>query len=47
MKTVYEMRGFNVNIIYVDRGFESCRAELAELGLFILQREAFVLSRKE
>ena len=26
------MRCFNVNKIYADRGFESCRAELAELG---------------
>ena len=32
MKTVYELRGFNVNRIYSDRGFEPCRAELAELG---------------
>ena len=32
MMTMYEVRGFNMNRIYADRGFESCRVELAELG---------------
>ena len=35
IKSVYEMRGFNVNKIYADR-FESCRVELAELGLELI-----------
>ena len=37
MKTVYELlRGFNVYRIYADRGFESCRAEIAKLGSELL-----------
>ena len=36
MKSDYQLRGFKVKMIYVDRAFESCRTELSEQGIHLL-----------